>query len=428
MSNLNIKNIWARQVYTYRGHPGVEAIVITEGGTEGRAVCTAGVSIGTHEVKFKYDQDKKWGGRGVQSAVNSITEKIAPVLLGMDSTNQLSIDHEMLNICPNAKQILGGNAVAAVSAAVLKAGAKSLKIPLYQHIGGVSAMYLPVPGVLAFDGSDRYGGGVTTPGGKPSYSFMCYGFNSFSEASYAGWELSQLWAEEMKKHFYAVPGQFMQYTIPPGIFNRDEQIWELMAKTIQKANYENRVGIQVDCASDTYYDREKKVYRGLFLPKEMNSENLMDLYKYAVKTYPFVILEDPFFEDDYENHARLVKEVDIQIVGDDLFTTNPERVSYGISKGSANTVLLKVNQVGTISESMEMVKLAYNYGYGVMPCDSRGEGKDLADYCVGINAGTVREFAIGEKSNRFLEIEKELGKSAKFFGAKGLKGKRFQGI
>ena len=140
-----------------------------------------------------------------------------------------------------------------------------------------------------------------------------------------------------------------------------------------------------------------------------------------------MILEDPFNEDDYETTAELTKAIDIQITGDDLFTTNPERVAYGISKGAATTVLLKVNQVGTITEALDMIAYAYNFGYSVMPCSSRGEGPELADYCVGINAGSVRGSAIADTGNRFLAIEAELGARAKFWGPKGLKGKRFQG-
>lgn len=159
MANSAIKEIKARQVFTKRGHPGVEAIVTTEGGAQGRAVCTAGISVGTHEVKFNYDGGKKWGGKGVQKAVENVESIIAPALLGLDSANQFLIDHTMLDLCPDAKIKLGGNAIAAVSAACLKAGANSLGIPLYKHIGGTNAMYLPVPGVQAYNGHDRYGGG-----------------------------------------------------------------------------------------------------------------------------------------------------------------------------------------------------------------------------------------------------------------------------
>lgn len=426
MSNHEIVSVKAMQVFTWRYHPGVEVVVRTHGGAEGRAVCTAGISIGSHEVKFAYDGGKKWGGMGVEGAVRNVEEIIGPAIMGMDASKQYEIDMAMLNICENAKEKLGGNAIAAVSAAVLKAGAASLGIPLYYHIGGMNAMYLPVPGVPAAAGHERYGGGVTTPDPKPTYSFMCHGFNSFAEASYCGWEVQEIWRKTMKKMGVYPPNYYDLYIIPAGIFDTDEQLWALMAETIDKAGYTGRIGIQVDVASDCYYDRNDKMYHGLFSAKPKTKEEMLELYKNAIAKYPFVIIEDPFFEDDYESHAELVKQVDIQIVGDDLFTTNPKRVAYGASMGAANTVLLKVNQVGTISETMDMVQLAYRKGYGVMPCESRGEGASIADYCVGINACAVREMGVGIVANRFLEIEKELGSKARFSGTAGLRGARFR--
>jgi enolase len=152
---------------------------------------------------------------------------------------------------------------------------------------------------------------------------------------------------------------------------------------------------------------------------------MLELYKKIVNEYPMVNIEDPFHEDDYESHAILTNEVDIQIVGDDLYTTNAQRVAHGAGINATNAVLLKVNQVGTISEALDMVEFAYDVNMGVMPCASRGEGASIADYCVGINAGSIREGASGDIANRFLEIERELGGKAKFRGARGLKGKRF---
>ena len=425
MSKHEIVSVSAMQVFTWRHHPGVEAVVITKGGAEGRAVCTAGISMGTHEVKFSYDGGDRWNGLGVEKAVRAVKEILEPVLVGMDATDQYAVDQAMLNIPEEKKAHLGGNAIAAVSAAVLKAGAESLGIPLYRHIGGTSAMYLPVPGVPAAAGHERYGGCVTTPDTKPTYSFMCHGFESFSEASYAGWEIQELWTETMRGMGIYPPDYYGLFDIPKGYFKSDEELWELMAETIRKAGHEGKVGIQMDVASDCYYDRTDQKYKGIFSEKPKTKEEMMELYEYAVANYPFVIIEDPFYEDDYESHAELVRRVDIQIVGDDLFTTNPKRVAYGAKIGAANTVLLKVNQVGTISETLEMVQFAYRNGYGVMPCESRGEGDAIADYCVGINACAVREMAVGLVANRFLEIEKELGSKARFSGTAGLKGRRF---
>ena len=178
-----IKSVRAHQVYTNRGKPGVEVIVTTENGSEGRAMCTSGVSIGTHEVDFTFDGGTKFGGKGVTGAAKRVEEVIAPVIIGMDAANQAEVDAAILGIYPDAKIRLGGNAVAATSAAVLKAGAKALGIPLYRHIGGAGAMYLPVPGVAMAAGDERYGGGITTPGGKPTMSIMAYGFDKFADAS-----------------------------------------------------------------------------------------------------------------------------------------------------------------------------------------------------------------------------------------------------
>lgn len=421
-----IKSVRAQQIYTNRGKPGVEVVVTTENGAEGRAMCTSGISIGTHEVDFTFDGGIKFGGKGVTGAAKRVEEIIAPIIIGMDCANQAEVDRAILGIMPDAKLKLGGNAVAATSAAVLKAGANALGIPLYRHIGGANAMYLPVPGVAMVAGDERYGGGITTPGGKPTMSVMAFGFDKFSDASYACWEVHTRWAEKMKKKFGGLPNIRDFISVPAGVYSSDREIWEDMLKTVAEAGYEGKMGFQMDVATDTYHNKDDGRYYGLFDSAPKTKEQLYDFYMQIIKDYPFVIIEDPFNEDDYDTTAALTRECGIQIVGDDLFTTNPERVAYGISREAANTVLLKVNQVGSISEALEMIQYAYKFGYAVMPSDSRGEGASIADYAVGINAGSVRESAIGERGNRFLEIERELGANAKFMGAAGLKGFRNQ--
>jgi len=403
----------------------VEVIVKTEGGQAGRATCTAGLSVGTHEVAFVYDGGEAFRGKGVQRACDNVNNIIAPVVIGMDASNQKIVDQTILDIMPNIKDKLGGNGIAALSAAVMKAGAASLDIPLYQHIGGATAVVLPVPGVNMVSGDWRYGGPVSG-GGKPSYTVMAYDFATYSEASHACWELKKYFEEDMARIYSGTPNIWGSFDIPAGVWKTDEELWEMMTKNIIKAGYEHKMGIQVDVATEIYYHKDEDLYYGIFDNKPKTKEDLFELYQYMVKTYPFVILEDPFNEDDYETTARLTRELDIQIVGDDLFTTNPERVKKGIQLGAANTVLLKVNQVGTISEALDMVHLAYSNGYGVMPSESRGEGADIADYSVGINAGTIRECSVTSPANRLLEIEHELGKRAIFAGKHGLKGKRFQ--
>jgi enolase len=421
-TGTRIISVSARQVFSDRGHPGVEATVKTENGATGTAVCTAGISVGQHEVEFAYDGGPKWRGKGVQRAVDQVTDLLAPALAGMDASRQLEIDDAMLRLgATEAGPRLGGNATAAVSAAALKAGAAALGIPLYQHIGGVNAFTLPVPGIICLLGSDRYGGGRRA-GGKPSYAFMAYGFDTFAEASYACWDLGIEWGEALSRHFGLpkITASGMP-AIPAGVVRHDCEIWDAMVETIARLGYEGKVGIQVDVAAGTYYEKSLDRFVGVFSAEEKTKDDLIRLYERMVRDYPFIILEDPLDEDDYQGHALLTRELPIQIVGDDLFTTNPERVRQGIEAGAANTVLLKVNQIGTISQAFEMVQLAYRNGYGVMPCSSRGEGPDIADYCVGLNCGTVRESATGPTGNRFLEIEAELGRRAKFLGEEGIK-------
>ncbi len=422
MNCHEIIKIEAMQVFTERSHPGIKATVTLADGTKASAVCTAGNSIGAHEIPFLYDGGTRWNGIGVEKAAHNIEQIIAPELYGMDASDQFAVDQKMIE----HKSAVGGNAVAAVSASVLKAGAASLGIPLYKHMGGESAVYLPVPGAPAVAGHNRYGGGVTTPDLKPTMSFVCYDYATFSEASYAGWEVQTLWEEEAKQLGAIADFHFFQH-FPVGVFKSDEELFELMTKCIDKTGHTGKMGIQMDVAGTCYYEQDTGIYRGLFGTERRTTEQLLAHYVKMVKDFPIVIIEDPFFEDDYEAHAALTRETDIQIVGDDLFTTMTSRVRHGASLGAANTLLLKVNQIGTISESLDAVQEAYRLGYNVMPSESRGEGADIADYCVGIGAGSVREGATGDTAaNRFLEIERELGARAKFQGKRGLMGSRFR--
>ena len=205
-------------------------------------------------------------------AVNAVTEKIAPLIKGMDTTQQTAVDEAMLKV---GKDVLGGNATGAVSAAVLKAGAASLGIPLYQHIGGTGAYTLPVPGVGCLGGSRRYGGGSRS-GGKPSHAFMAYDFETFSDASYALWDLRDRWSKHLwEKHGLEVGGVRRGIAVPPGYFNSDMEIWDQMTELINKHGYQNKIGIQIDIASDTYFEKETGKFEGLFSKKPMTHDELL---------------------------------------------------------------------------------------------------------------------------------------------------------
>ena len=433
MEGTQIKSVMARQVFSGRGEPAIEATVITNNGGKGTVQVVSGLSIGTHEIAFKFDGKSEWRGRGVGNAVRSITEEIGPAIIGMDATNQAEVDDVILNLGgSDAKQRLGGNAVAAVSAAVLKAGAESLGIPLYRHIGGERAITLPCASYGCVSGGIRYSEGIKS-GSKPTYSFIGFGFSSFAEASYALFEVFSKWETKMNSRYglrsqepspyYTCSGFF---SIPKGVIESDKILWDEMTETINSCGYEGRIGLQADLAADCYFDRKTHVYQGLFNSDPRNREEQIEFVASLVEKYPFVIIEDPLMEDDFEGFRILSEKTGIQIVGDDLFTTNINRVREGIKQKAGNTVLLKVNQIGSISEALEMIQLAYENGYGVMPCSSRGEGIDICDYSVGINAGSIRESSLGTPGTRFLEIEKELGSLARYQGIKGLKGKKFQ--
>jgi enolase len=420
-----IKSVRARQIFSDRGHPGVEAKVVTENGAVGVAVATAGISIGEHETQFVYDNDpKRYNGKGVLKAAANVNDIIGPKIKGLDATNQREIDQIMLDLDgTQLKTKLGGNATAAVSAAVLKAAAAALNIPLYQHIGGVNACLMPTPDISMMHGSERYGGSVARSGGKPSYEFVSYGFKTFSDALYACYEAKVAFDRLMKRKFKISQSAQGATNIGPGVVEHDEELWQVGVQAIEESGNKGKMGFQVDVAATTYYNKEKNVYEGIFSKEPKTKADLIKLYQKMERDYPFVILEDPLHENDYAGHAEVVKALGIQVVGDDLFTTNVKRLAQGLAMGSANTMLLKVNQIGTISEALDSVNMAYKAGWGVMPCSSRGEGDDIADYTVGINAGTIRGGGVlGSAGNRLLDIEEELGSRAMFMGRAALKG------
>lgn len=420
----SIQSIRARQVFSERRYPGVETTVTTENGASATAVVVAGASTGVHEVQFAYDGGKRWKGKGATKAVSNVNDIIAPALIGKDAVRQGEIDNIIIELDgTKTKAKLGGNATASVSAAVLKAGAASLGIPLYQHIGGVNANRLPPPGVRTF-GGPRFGGGEQA-GTKPSHSFIAYGFDTFSEASYACWNLHVNFGSLMQDRYPVDPGYVYQIPhllqIPPGMVESTWELWDIMAHTIDVCGYQGKVGMHIDVAAATYYEEEKQAYVGLFSKDDKTRDDMIEMYKAMLRKYPIVVLEDPLDEEDYEGHAVLTRELGIQIVGDDLFTTSVDRLMKGVGVGACNAVLVKVNQIGTISEAFDTVQLAHKNSYGVMPCSSRGEGVDIADYSVGLGAGTVRECGVGPSANRFLAIEAELGARARFLGIEGLK-------
>ncbi len=414
-----IRTVYAREVFGRQDYPAIEATVVAESGASGTAVVATGASVGEYESSFLYDADR-YLGRGVLRAVKAVNEVIAPAVRGLDVTRQREIDERLLALDGTAdKSRLGANALGSVSAAVLKAGASDLHVPLYQYIGGLRATILPVPCAGAVgDQGTRYGRAQEVVHGKPSHSFVCYGFTTFSEAVAAGWHVQQAYLRLLRvKGFDLIYSSSLATPVLFGRLTHDRELWELFTAAIEAAGYPGRVGLQMDVAATMYYEPATERYVGLFSRGEKTREDLIELYKEMVATYPFLILEDPLHDSDFEGHALLTRELGIEVVGDDLFATNPQRLRVGIQVGAANTMLLKVNQVGTITEAFDAVQLAYHHGYGVMPCSSRGEGEAIGDYAVGLGTGHMRG---GATSNRLLKIEAELGSAARFLGKAGL--------
>ena len=280
-------------------------------------------------------------------------------------------------------------------------------------------MTLPIP-IIGIGTGGRYRDPGTSRWFKPSYEFCAYGAGSYADAIYWSWRC----AEEAKRllkarypdtYFPAYHGSSLA-----GVIDHDRELLEIMTESIVNCGYEGKIGIYFDCAADCYYERDIDRYVGLFGPGEMTRDEVIALLKDFVTTYPIVSLEDPLHEDDFEGHALATQELGIEIVGDDLFTTNIERLRQGIAVGAANSIVLKITQVGTVSEALATCREALYNGYNVHPCGSRGDRVSIGDFAVGLNAGQVR----AGDHNRLLDIEEELGRSAAWMGKAAYKGWR----
>jgi len=350
--------------------------------------------------------------------VEQINRVIAPCLVGHSVFRQAENDGILLGL---GKEKMGANSLTAVSTALLYAGAAVLDIPLYEYIGGTRAFTMPVPAALVATGSNRYGfeKGI---GYKPTYSMLAYGFETYQEASEALWETYMNWYDLMKERLAIKMQPIAGMAIPAGKVENDFQLWEMMAETIDKSGYHGRIGLQADMAANCFYHKESGTYRGLFSAGEKSRAELMDCVRKMAKEYPFVSVEDPLMEDDFEGFAQLTKETGIQIIGDDLIATNKERVKTAVETGACNCIRIAAAQIGTFSEAAETALYAAEHNIGISVCGERGEGLAACDYAVGLNAGTAREYGMCYSGNRLMEIGNRIGARARFFGADGIKG------
>ena len=415
-----IAEIFARQILDSRGNPTVEADVITENGALGRAAVPSGASTGIHEaVELRDGDKKKYLGKGTLKAVDNVNKKIAPLLLGYDVADQTGIDEMMIQLdgTPN-KNKLGANAMLAVSMAVAKAAAEEAGLPLFRYVGGTNAKILPIPMMNILNGGAHADNKIDFQ----EFMVMPVDAPSFSEGLRWGVEIFHALKTVLKKKGYSTnvgdEGGFA-----PNIQSNEEAI-ETVLVAIDAAGYKagSQIKIAMDAANSELWDSKKKKY--VFHKssgKEMSSEQLAKYWEGWVKKYPICSIEDGMAEDDWAGWKMLTEAVGskCQLVGDDLFVTNVERLQQGIDKGIGNGLLVKVNQIGTITETINAVSLAQNNGYNTIMSHRSGETEDttIADLAVALNCGQIKTGSASRtdrmaKYNQLLRIEELLGSSA----------------
>ncbi|KAI5287387.1 hypothetical protein KEM52_001611 [Ascosphaera acerosa] len=429
---MAITKIHARQVYDSRGNPTVEVDVITETGLH-RAIVPSGASTGQHEACELRDGDKThWLGKGVLKAVANVNEKIAPALIkeNIDVKDQAAVDAFLVKLdgTPN-KTNFGANAILGVSLAVAKAGAAAKGVPLYAHVSdlaGTKKPYvLPVPFQNVLNGGSHAGGRLAFQ----EFMIVPSAAPTFTEAMRWGAEVYHNLKSLAKKRYGQSAGNVGdEGGVAPDIQTPEEAL-DLITDAIEAAGYTGKMKIAMDVASSEFYKTDVKKYDLDFKNPEsdpakwLTFQELADLYKKLAAKYPIVSIEDPFAEDDWEAWSYFMKTSDFQIVGDDLTVTNPLRIKKAIENKSCNALLLKVNQIGTLTESIQAAKDSFADGWGVMVSHRSGETEDvtIADIVVGLRAGQIKTGAPARserlaKLNQILRIEEELGANAVYAG------------
>jgi enolase len=423
-----ISEIFARQILDSRGNPTIEVDVITDEGAIGRAAVPSGASTGVHEAVELRDGDKKiYGGKGVLSAVNNVNAIIAPALLGNDVADQAGIDEMMITIDGTAnKQKLGANAILGVSLAVAKAAAEEASLPLFRYVGGTNAKTLPIPMMNILNGGAHADNKIDFQ----EFMVMPIGATDFSEGLRWGVDIFHALKTVLKKKGFSTnvgdEGGFA-----PNIQSNEEAI-ETVLTAIQAAGYKTgtQVMIAMDAANSELWNAKKKKY--VFHKssgKEISSDQLVKFWEKWVKQYPIVSIEDGMAEDDWNGWKALTEAVGdkCQLVGDDLFVTNVERLKQGIDKGIGNALLVKVNQIGTVTETIDAVTMAQHNGYNTIMSHRSGETEDntIADLAVALNCGQIKTGSASRsdrmaKYNQLIRIEELLGATA-FYPAGNIK-------
>jgi enolase len=422
-----IVSITAREILDSRGNPTVEADVTLSGGALGRAAVPSGASTGEHEAVELRDGDKShYLGKGVLQAVENVESNIAPELKGMDASNQRMIDETMIGIDGTEnKSRLGANAILAVSMACARASATALNLPLYRYLGGVNACILPTPMMNILNGGSHADSNVDFQ----EFMVMPVGAENFSDALRWGTEVFHTLKGVLKKNGYST-GVGDEGGFAPSLKSNEEAV-ELILEAIDKAGYKagEQIAIALDPASSEFYDKAKGKYVFKKSDKrELTSQQMAEYWQSWTQKYPIISIEDGLAEDDWDGWKILTDLIpNIQLVGDDLFVTNTERLQQGIERKVANAILIKVNQIGTVSETLEAIELGRRHGYTSIISHRSGETEDtfIADLAVATGAGQIKTGSASRtdriaKYNQLLRIEEELGSSAEFLGIHSL--------
>jgi len=424
-----IEDIFGREILDSRGNPTVEVDVFLLDGSHGRAAVPSGASTGIHEALELRDGDKsRYLGKGVLQAVDNVNNKIADHLIGWDAVGQKAIDQAMLELdgTPN-KSNLGANAILGTSLAVAKAAANSLAMPLYRYIGGVYAHVLPVPMMNILNGGAHTGWQSTD---AQEFMVMPLGADSFAEGLRWGTEIYHALKAVLKERGYvALVGDEGGYA--PSLKANSEAV-EVILEAIEKAGYKagEQVAIALDPAASEFYEEDSGLYNLRKEGKKLNSEEMVAFWKSWIDQYPIVSIEDGLAQDDWEGWKMMVSEVGdkIQIVGDDLLVTNPERVRRAIEDKAANALLVKLNQIGSLTETIEAVEICQRAAWRAVTSHRSGETEDntISDLVVALNMGQIKTGAPARsdrvsKYNQLLRIEAELDNTAAYAGWGALK-------
>ena len=421
---LEIVDVLGREIIDSRGNPTVEVEVVLDDGTMGRAAVPSGASTGVHEACELRDGDKgRYLGKGVLKAVENVNTEIAECLIGMNALDQVAIDKAMIELdgTPN-KGRLGANAILGASLAVAKAAAESLGVSLYNYIGGVNAKTLPVPMMNILNG----GAHATNNVEIQEFMIMPVGAPTWKEALRRCAEVFHQLKKTLKENGTPAAGVGDEGGYAPNL-KKDEDALKVIVQAISDAGYKpgEDFMIAIDAASSEWWNDEEKCYIQPKSGKKLTQQQLVNMWKKFADTYPIISLEDGMAEDDWEGWAMLTKAIGskVQLVGDDLFVTNVARLSDGIAKGVANSILIKVNQIGTLTETLDAIQMANRAGYTAIVSHRSGETEDttIADIVVATNAGQIKTGAPSRtdrvaKYNQLLRIEEELGDVAQYLG------------